>query len=124
MGDLLLLARLSSLSYLIVLTIAVVVIVIDFIPIAPIRIFISPIAFVWNWGKNDAIVFLYYDDRCKVFLSRSNICSTGYADGYKTYVNVKQPGADSLIKAYHKTPAYITGFQTGRANGNASFCCI
>ncbi len=39
--------------------------------------------FGFNAGKNDSILFLYdSDDQCKVFLSRSNICSAGYSDAY------------------------------------------
>jgi hypothetical protein len=81
--------------------------------------------FGFNAGKNDSILFLYdSDDQCKVFLSRSNICSADYSDAYRQYANgPQQPNANSLITAYHETSAYRTGYEVGRTNGNAETAC-
>ena len=48
----------------------------------------------WNWGKSDAILFLFDGSQCKVFNKDINndkykICIDGYEKAFVTYVYVK-----------------------------------
>ena len=83
----------------------------------------------WNWGKSDAILFLFDGSLCKVFNKDINndkykICIDGYEKAFVTYVYVKQPGADALIEAYHQSLPYKMGFVVGTApNVNITAVC-
>ncbi|MFZ0511340.1 MAG: hypothetical protein WAM14_07025 [Candidatus Nitrosopolaris sp.] len=75
----------------------------------------------WNWGKSDAILFLFDGSQCKVFNKNINndkykICIDGYQKAFAAYVYVNQPGADSLIEAHHQTLPYKTGYAIGMAS--------
>jgi hypothetical protein len=83
----------------------------------------------WNWGKSDAILFLFDGSQCKVFNKNINddkykICIDGYEKGFASYVYIKQPGADSVIEAYHQTLPYKLGYALGMAfNKNITAVC-
>jgi hypothetical protein len=83
----------------------------------------------WNWGKSDAILFLFDGSQCKVFNKNINddkykICIDGYEKGFASYVYIKQPGADSVIEAYHQTLPYKMGYALGMAfNKNITAVC-
>jgi hypothetical protein len=83
----------------------------------------------WNWGKSDAILFLFDGSQCKLFNKNINndkykICIDGYEKAFATYIYIKQPGADSLIESFHQTLPYKMGFAVGTAfNANDTAVC-
>ena len=83
----------------------------------------------WNWGKSDAILFLFDGSQCKLFNKNINndkykICIDGYEKAFAAYVYVKQPGAYALTKEYHQTLPYKMGYAGGTgSNMNLTSVC-
>jgi ribosome modulation factor len=83
----------------------------------------------WNWGKSDAILFLFDGSQCKVFNKNINndkfkMCIDAYQKAFAAYVYANQPGANSVIEAYHQTLPYKMGYALGTAsNKNVTALC-
>jgi hypothetical protein len=83
----------------------------------------------FNWGKNDAMIYLVDGSQCDNFThgsqsqNQSNfLCSEGYDTGYGKIINEHHVYA-SVLAALHKTLAYRTGYKIGRIWNSTSTMC-